>query len=80
MGTYIPGPTPLVTSTTAGLIPAPPEGEPTGKVFTDALEWAEPPGGGSSDAGDLTSGTLSNERLSAKVMAAVNTTLWRNFT
>lgn len=34
---------PLVTSTTAGLIPAPPEGEPTGKVFTDALEWEDLP-------------------------------------
>lgn len=41
----------LVSSTTAGLLPAPPEGEPTGKVFTDALEWATPaagtPGGSS---------------------------------
>jgi hypothetical protein len=41
----------LVTSTTAGLIPAPPEGEPSGKVFTDALEWAEAPGGGATPAG-----------------------------
>lgn len=35
--------------------------------------------GGSTDAGDLTSGTLSDARLSAKVMAAVNVTLWSNF-
>jgi hypothetical protein len=41
----------LVTSTTAGLMPAPPEGEPSGKVFTDALEWAEAPGGGATPAG-----------------------------
>lgn len=36
-------------------------------------------GGGSTNASDLTSGTLSDARLSAKVMAAVNVTLWSNF-
>jgi hypothetical protein len=36
-------------------------------------------GGGSTSASDLTSGTLDDARLSAKVMAAVNTTLWSNF-
>ena len=41
----------LVTSTNAGLIPAPPEGEPTGKVFTDALEWADPESGSATPAG-----------------------------
>lgn len=35
--------------------------------------------GGSTNASDLTSGTLDDARLSAKVMAAVNVTLWSNF-
>ena len=38
---------PLVSSAAAGLIPSPPEGGPTGKVFTDALEWETPASGGS---------------------------------
>jgi hypothetical protein len=50
-GDHVHAPPGLVTSTTAGLIPAPPEGEPSGKVFTDALEWAEAPGGGATPAG-----------------------------
>jgi hypothetical protein len=37
----------LVTATDAGLIPAPPEGAPTGKVFDDSLQWVEPTGGAS---------------------------------
>ncbi len=37
----------LVTAADAGLIPAPPEGEPTGKVFDDSLQWVEPSGGAS---------------------------------
>jgi hypothetical protein len=37
----------LVTATQAGLIPAPPEGDPTGKVFDDSLQWVEPSGGAS---------------------------------
>lgn len=35
--------------------------------------------GGSTNAGDLTSGTLSDARLSSKVMAAVNVQLWSSF-
>jgi hypothetical protein len=51
MATFIPGPTPLVTSTDAGLLPAPPSGAPTGKVFTDNLDWEEPSGGSATPAG-----------------------------
>jgi hypothetical protein len=36
-------------------------------------------GGGTTNASDLTSGTLANARLTAKVRAAVNYTLWSNF-
>lgn len=43
--------------------------------------WTTVSGGGGSttNASDLTSGTLANARLTAKVRAAVNYTLWSNF-
>lgn len=37
---------PLVTSTAAGLLPAPPSGAPSGRVFTDSLQWVQPTSGG----------------------------------
>ena len=42
----------LVTSTDAGLLPAPPGGAPTGKVFTDSLDWEDPSGGSATPAGN----------------------------
>jgi hypothetical protein len=39
-----------VSSSSAGLLPAPPAGAPTGKVFTDRLEWEQVGGGGLSAA------------------------------
>lgn len=58
----------------------------SGQVLTSAgagspPTWATPSDGGgtTTNASDLTTGTLANARLTAKVRAAVNYTLWSNF-
>jgi hypothetical protein len=65
----------VVTSTTAGLLPAPPEGAPTGKVFTDNLDWEEPSGGSATPAG--TAGEVQiNDGLSPAGLGAVTGFKW----
>lgn len=41
--------------------------------------WTTVSGESTTNASNLTSGTLANARLTAKVRAAVNYTLWSNF-